>query len=164
VTATGDPARVKPEDLDGPALHASFAANFEAPVLLARACAEEMKAKSTHGAIVLLSTMQAVHPFPGSLAYAAPKAALVHAARILAREYGGATDVRVNVVAPGATVAGMARASIDSGKYDPYIDEGTIPRFGRPEDVAKVVRLLLEPDSYVTAQVITVDGGLTLGP
>ena len=51
VTATGDPARVKPEDLDGPALHASFAANFEAPVLLARACAEEMKAKSTHGAI-----------------------------------------------------------------------------------------------------------------
>ena len=163
VTATGDPARVKPEDLDGPALHASFAANFEAPVLLARACAEEMKAKSTHGAIVLLSTMQAVHPFPGSLAYAAPKAALVHAARILAREYGGATDVRVNVVAPGATVAGMARASIDSGKYDPYIDEGTIPRFGRPEDVAKVVRLLLEPDSYITGQVITVDGGLTLG-
>ena len=163
VTATGDPARVKPEDLDGAALHASFAANFEAPVLLARACAEEMKAKSTHGAIVLLSTMQAVHPFSGSLAYASPKAALVHAARILAREYGGATDVRVNVVAPGATVAGMARASIDSGKYDTYVDDGAIPRFGRPEDVAKVVRLLLEPDSYITGQVITVDGGLTLG-
>ena len=37
-----------------------------------------------------------------------------------------------------------------------------IPRFGRPEDVARVVRLLLEPDSYLTGQVITVDGGLTL--
>jgi 3-oxoacyl-[acyl-carrier protein] reductase len=164
VTATGDPARVKPEDLDGAALHASFAANFEAPVLLARACAEEMKARSIHGAIVLMSSMQGVHPFAGSLAYAAPKAALVHAARILAREYGGAADIRVNVVAPGATIAGMARASIESGKYDPYIDQGAVRRFGRPEDVARAVRLLLEPDSYITGQVITVDGGLTLGP
>jgi 3-oxoacyl-[acyl-carrier protein] reductase len=163
VTATGDPARVKPEDLDGAALHASFAANFESQVLLARACAAEMKARSTRGAIVFLSSMQGVHPFEGSLAYAAPKAALVHAARIMAREYGGAADIRVNVVAPGATVAGMARASIESGKYDTYVEQGTVPRFGRPEDVAKVVRLLLEPDSYLTGQVITVDGGLTLG-
>jgi NAD(P)-dependent dehydrogenase (short-subunit alcohol dehydrogenase family) len=163
VAATGDPARVKPEDLDGAALHASFAANFEAPVLLARACAAEMKARSTRGAIVLLSSMQGVHPFAGSLAYAAPKAALVHAALILAREHGGPADIRVNVVAPGATIAGMARASIESGKYDAYVEQGTVPRFGRPEDVAKVVRLLLEPDSYLTGQVITVDGGLTLG-
>jgi len=162
VAATGDPARVKPADLDGAALHASFAANFEAPVLLARACAEEMKARSTHGAIVLLSSMQGVHPFEGSLAYAAPKAALAHAARILAKEYGGEGDIRVNAVAPGPTIAGMARASIDSGKYDRYIDQGAISRFGRPEDVARVVRLLLEPDSYITGQVITVDGGLTL--
>jgi pteridine reductase len=162
VALTGDPARVKAAQLDGPALHASFTANFEAPVLLARACAEHMREKGTHGAIVFVSSMQGVHPFEGTLAYAGPKAALVHAARILAKEYGGAADIRVNVVAPGATTAGMARASIDSGKYDPYVERGVVPRFGRPEDVARVVRLLLEPDSYITGQVITVDGGLTL--
>jgi 3-oxoacyl-[acyl-carrier protein] reductase len=162
VVLTGDPARVKAAELDNIALSASFTANFEGPVLLARACAARMAAKHTRGAIVLFSSMQGVHPFEGSLAYAAPKAALVHGARILAKEFGGTQDIRVNVVAPGVTGAGMARASIESGKYDPYVERGVIARFGRPEDVARVVRLLLEPDSYITGQVITVDGGLTL--
>jgi NAD(P)-dependent dehydrogenase (short-subunit alcohol dehydrogenase family) len=162
VARPGDPARVKPEELGPEALRASFAANYEAPVLLARAAAERMVRQGTKGAIVLVSSMQGVHPFEGSLAYAGPKAALVQAARILAKEYGGAADVRVNVVAPGATITGMARASIDAGKYDPYVERGVIARFGRPEDVAKVVRMFLEPDSYVTGQVVTVDGGLTL--
>jgi len=162
VALTGDPARVPKDGLDGAALRASFTANYEAPVLLARACAEEMQKRKTRGAIVLFSSMQGVHAFEGSLAYAGPKAALVHAARILAKEFGGASDIRVNVVAPGATSAGMARASIDSGKYDKYVEGGVIPRFGRPEDVAKAVRLLLEPDSYITGQVLTVDGGMVM--
>jgi pteridine reductase len=162
VALTGDPARVRAGELDSAALQASFAANFEAPVLLARAAAEEMVRRGTKGSIVLVSSMQATAPFEGSLAYAAPKAALLHAGRILAKEYGGSADIRVNVIAPGATVVGMARASIDAGKYDPYVDRGIVARFGRPEDVARAVRFLLEPDSYLTGQVLTIDGGLTL--
>ena len=108
---------------------------------------------------MLPASMQAVAAFPSSLNYAAPKAALVHAARILAQQWN---HVRVNVVAPGATIAGMAAASVQSGKYDRHIASGAIARFGRPEDVARAVRFFLEPDNYVTGQVLVVDGGLTL--
>ena len=106
-----------------------------------------------------LATMQAVAAFPSSLNYAAPKAALIHAARILAAQW---KHVRVNVVAPGATLAGMAEASVISGKYDSFVEKGIIPRFGRPEDIARAVRFFLEPDGYATGQVLVVDGGLTL--
>jgi NAD(P)-dependent dehydrogenase (short-subunit alcohol dehydrogenase family) len=56
----------------------------------------------------------------------------------------------------------MAAASVQSGKYDRYVENGAISRFGRPEDVARAVRFFLEPDNYVTGQTLVVDGGLTL--
>jgi 3-oxoacyl-[acyl-carrier protein] reductase len=121
-----------------------------------------MRERSIRGAIVLLSSMQGAHPFEGSLAYGTSKAALIHGARVLAKDFGGQTGVNVNVVAPGVTSVGMARASVDAGKYDSMIDRGVITRFGRPEDIARAVCLLLDPESYITGQVMVVDGGLTL--
>ena len=162
VVFTGDPARVgRPEELES-AIERSMAVNYEGPILLAREAAQRMKSNGTLGAIVLFATMQAFTLFPGSTAYASAKAALVHAARILAKECRGRAGIRVNVIAPGVMQAGMAEASIESGKYDRYLAEDLIPRFGRAGDVARAVRFLLEPDSYITGQVLTVDGGLTL--
>ena len=155
----GDPARVSWESLDAAALRSSWDANFVGPMLLAKDLAEAMEQNGRGGSLVLLATMQALAPFGSSLNYATPKAALVHAARILAKQFGG---VRVNVVAPGATVAGMAEASVSGGKYNAYVSSGAIPRFGRPEDIARAVRFFLEPDGYVTGQVLLADGGLTL--
>jgi 3-oxoacyl-[acyl-carrier protein] reductase len=136
--------------------------NFLGPILLAREAADRMKASGIRGSIVLISTMQAVAVFPNSTAYAAQKAALVHAGRILAKECRGKTDIRVNIICPGVNQAGMAEASIASGKYARYLDEDVIPRYGRPDDVVRAVRFFLEPDNYVTGQVLTIDGGLTL--
>jgi pteridine reductase len=162
VVLAGDPARPRDRAPTQAEMEASFRDNYLGPVLLARAFAEEVAATGTGGAIVLLSTMQGVALFEGSVSYAAPKAALVHAARLMAKEWGGAKDVRVNVVAPGVTAAGMAEASIRSGKYDRFVAGGVIRRFGCAEDVARAIRFFLEPDGYVTGQVLIVDGGLTL--
>jgi NAD(P)-dependent dehydrogenase (short-subunit alcohol dehydrogenase family) len=155
----GDPARVAWQDLDRESLLASLEKNYVGPVLLARDLGDAMEKSPHGGSVVLLATMQALAVFPSSLNYAAPKAALVHAAQILAQHWN---RVRVNVVAPGATLAGMAAASIQSGKYDRHIAGGAIARFGRPEDVARAVRFFLEPDNYITGQALVVDGGLTL--
>ncbi|MBM3804475.1 MAG: SDR family oxidoreductase [Acidimicrobiia bacterium] len=157
----GDPARVPSDSLTADDLARSCATNFIAPVLLAKAVGEQMIARKVSGSLVLLSSMQGVAAFENSLNYAAPKAALIHANRVLAKEWSG-QSVQVNVVAPGATVAGMAASSVSSGKYDRYIEQGAVSRFGQPEDIARAVRFLLEPDCYITGQVLLVDGGMGL--
>jgi NAD(P)-dependent dehydrogenase (short-subunit alcohol dehydrogenase family) len=162
VVFAGDPARCATADLESPAFQEALDRNTVAPLLLARDVAVAMRERATRGAIVLLSSMQGAHPFEGSLAYGTAKAALIHGAKILAKDFGGRGGINVNVVAPGVTSVGMARASIDAGKYDPLIDRGVIARFGRPEDVARAVRLLIDPDAYISGQVLVVDGGLTL--
>lgn len=159
VVFAGDPARaVDPAE----AMRRSHDVNYFGPVLLAREAAGRMKAAGTEGAIVLFGTMQAVSVFAGSTAYAAQKAALIAAARILAKECRGPANIRVNVICPGVTGAGMARASIAAGKYERYLREGAIHRYGSAADVARSVRFFLEPDNYITGQVLTIDGGLTL--
>jgi 3-oxoacyl-[acyl-carrier protein] reductase len=158
VVFAGIPARGAGEDV----MRQSHEVNYEGPILLAREAAERMKAAGTAGAIVLFSTMQAIALFPGSTAYAGEKAALLYSARILAKECRGASNIRVNVIAPGVMAAGMAEASIASGKYERYLTDGAIPRYGNAADVARAVRFFLEPDNYVTGQVLSVDGGITL--
>jgi len=158
VIFTGDPARGSGEEV----MRRSHEVNYQGPILLAREAAEIMKQRGTPGAIVLFATMQAVALFAGSTVYAGEKAALLHAGRILAKEYRGPANIRVNVIAPGVMNAGMAQTSIASGKYDRYINEGVIPRFGKAIDIARAGRFLLEPDNYITGQVLSVDGGITL--
>lgn len=143
-------------------LAASIENNFVGPMLLAREAAEVMRTSKTPGAIVIVSTMQAAAIFPNSTAYAAPKAALNHSALILAKECRGPANIRVNVICPGVNDAGIAKSSIANGKYDRYRNEGIIPRWGKAEDVAKAVRFFLEPDNYITGQILTIDAGLTL--
>lgn len=161
VILAGDPSRTADAGVES-AMERSHTVNYFGPILLARDAVERMRASGTPGAVVLVSTMQANALFSGSSAYAAQKAALQHAGRILAKECRGASNIRVNILSPGVMAAGMALSSIQAGKYERFLNEGVIPRYGHAEDVARAIRFLLEPDNYITGQVLCVDGGITL--
>jgi 3-oxoacyl-[acyl-carrier protein] reductase len=108
------------------------------------------------GSIVSLSSVSALVGNRGQANYAAAKAGLIAASRVLASEVAR-LGVRVNVVAPGAVDTEMIRdAQLENIKQ--MIPMG---RIGRPEEVAKVVRFLCSDDaSYITGQVISVNGGM----
>ena len=108
------------------------------------------------GVIVSLSSVSALVGNRGQANYAAAKAGLIAASRVLSSEVAR-LGIRVNVVAPGPIDTEMIRdAPVENIKQ--MIPMG---RIGRPEEVAKVVRFLCSDDaSYITGQVISVNGGM----
>jgi 3-oxoacyl-[acyl-carrier protein] reductase len=108
------------------------------------------------GAVVSIASVAGIMGNRGQANYAAAKAGLIGASRSVASEVAR-LGIRVNVVAPGLIQTGMVQdAPIQKIK-------GLIPmaRLGTPEEVARVVRFLCSEDaSYVTGQVVSVNGGM----
>lgn len=108
------------------------------------------------GSIVSISSVSGIVGHRGQANYSAAKAGLMGATRAIAAEVAR-LGVRVNAVAPGIIKTGMTK-DIPKGQV-----KGLIPmaRMGRPEEVAAVVRFLCSDDaSYMTGQVISVNGGM----
>ena len=133
-----------------------FASNARAPFFLAQVAAPHLKA--TRGAIVNLVDIYAERPLAGHTVYCMAKAALLMATKSLALEL--APDVRVNAVAPGAIL--WAENEISEAKQQAMLARTPLARTGTPEEIAEAVRWLLRDATYVTGQVIRVDGGRTL--
>jgi 3-oxoacyl-[acyl-carrier protein] reductase len=118
--------------------------------------------KQRHGRVINVSSIAAEHVNPGQVNYAASKGAINAFTRALAVELAS-RNVTVNAVAPGFVETDMSEAV--RNKAGDLIKK-VIPmrRLGQPDDIAKVVVFLAGPDSaYITGQVLTVDGGLSLG-
>jgi len=121
-------------------------------------CVAAMPAlKESRGSIVNVSSIAGVRPTGSSIPYAASKAALNHLTTLLAKVVG--PEVRVNAVAPGLIDTPWTE---DWDAIRGYVRSvAPLRRSGTPDDVADVI-VALATTSYVTGQIVVVDGGLTI--
>ena len=109
--------------------------------------------------IVLTSSIAYRRGSADRVPYAAAKGGVVGLTRALSRKL--APDVLVNAIAPGVIETKMS-APIIAERGDDYRHQIPLKRFGKPSEVASVIRFLCSPDaSYITGQTITIDGGIT---
>jgi 3-oxoacyl-[acyl-carrier protein] reductase len=137
---------------------------IETNLLGAFLCAKEAARamlRQRSGRIVLVSSIVGLDGNAGQANYAASKAGLVGLAKSLARELGS-RGITVNVVAPGFIDTDMTRA-LPEKMRDSCIARAALRRIGSSQEVADAVAFLAsEEASYITGQVLRVDGGLVL--
>lgn len=115
--------------------------------------------KARQGAIINMSSVVGLTGNIGQANYAASKAGLIGFSKSVAREVA-ARNIRVNVIAPGFIESDMTDGLPEKIK-EASLAQIPMKRFGNTEEVADVV-VFLASQEYVTGQVITIDGGLTM--
>lgn len=146
---------------DHEALNAMLAVNLRAPIALVEQTLAHGLGQRPGAAVVNIASTGGLRTFPtpGNPygAYSVTKAALVHLTRNLALEL--APRVRVNAIAPGITSTDRVVAMLGEDRPD-FAGHLPLGRPGRPAEVAAAVLFLLgEASSYITGEVLVVDGG-----
>ena len=113
--------------------------------------------KQRSGSIINMASVVGVSGNAGQANYSAAKAGLIGLTKTLAKELGS-RGIRVNAIAPGFINTDMTK-DLDTSKFTDFIP---LKRLGEPEDIAKAVKFFAEDATYVTGQVLEVDGGLII--
>ena len=116
--------------------------------------------KNKWGRIIFISSVAGLSGNTGQSNYAASKAGLIGLAKTISNELGS-RNITSNVIAPGYVDTDMTSFLNEEQKED-IIEQLSIKRVGKPEDIANIVSFLCSDESeYITGQVFPVDGGLT---
>ena len=113
--------------------------------------------KQRCGAIVNMASIVGIYGNAGQANYAAAKAGLIGLTKSLSKELAS-RNIRVNAVAPGFIQTDMTK-DLDAEKITEVIP---LKRLGEPSDIASAVKFLAVDATYVTGQVLQIDGGLTI--
>lgn len=120
---------------------------------------ESLGFRTHRGRVIFLSSVTGKTPAPGIGLYGISKAAVAHLTRTLAVELG--PEVRVNAISPAVVKTQFATALYE-GKEDEITAAYPLRRLGRPEDIASAAAFLAtDESSWISAEVLTLDGGLT---
>jgi 3-oxoacyl-[acyl-carrier protein] reductase len=139
----------------------AIATNLRGTITLTRLVLRQMRMRGEGGSIVNISSVVGLRGYRGMAVYSATKGGMDAMTRSLARELG-AWKIRVNSVAPGYLQTEMS-SSINDQQIKKILSRTPLNRLGIPEDVVGPVRFLLSDESaFVTGQVLTVDGGITV--
>lgn len=134
--------------------------NLLSTVLTTKHCAKNMISFKS-GKIVNISSMWGVVGASMESLYSASKGAINTLTLSLAKELGP-SNINVNAVCPGLIETPM-NCNLNKEDKDAIIESTPLNRIGKPEDVANLVKFLLSDKSnFITGQIITIDGGLTL--
>ena len=136
-----------------------FEINFYSQMLITQYISREM-ARQKKGSIINISSSAAIEGNEGRTAYASSKASIICSTKVMAKELAR-YNIRVNAVAPGLTETDMMRNSTPQEALESTLKRTCLKRVGRPEEIANAV-LFLSSDlsSYITGQVLRVDGGM----
>jgi 3-oxoacyl-[acyl-carrier protein] reductase len=155
ITRDGLILRMDDEDFD-----AVIAVNLKSAFVTIRAASRPMM-RAKGGRIINISSVSGVAGNAGQANYAASKAGLIGLTKSVAKEFA-AKNITANAIAPGFITTDMTDVLAEPVKEGA---RALIPmrRFGQPQEIAAVVSFLAGPDgSYVTGQVICVDGGMVM--
>lgn len=134
--------------------------NLKGVFLCTKAVVRKM-IKQKYGRIINMSSVVGVIGNPGQVNYCASKAGVIGFTKSLAREIAS-KNITVNAIAPGFIETNMTKILSESVK-ESMIDIIPMRRYGKPEDIANlVVFLSSDKASYITGQVIHVDGGMAM--
>ena len=140
-------------------LNEIFEINFFSQTIFTQFIIKSMVKKKS-GNIIYISSSASIDGNEGRSSYASSKAALNAQAKVLSRELGR-MNIRVNVVAPGLTDTDMMLSNTPKHIIEETISKVSLERVGKPEEIAKTVLYLASDlSSYVTGQIIRVDGGM----
>lgn len=118
----------------------------------------KVMSKQRDGRIINIASTTGVHGNFGQVNYAAAKAGLIGFTKTIALEYAS-RNITSNAVAPGFIDTDMTRA-LGQEIIDKFLERIPLKRMGTPDDIAKAVLFFAGPASYVTGQVMEVNGGL----